>query len=274
MKLSILKNTVLGFAVTCALVFAQKQPKPKSQKEVEALQAVFNTQDPDARIAAVDSLLSKFADTEFKSVALQVAAMSAQQKNDYEKMVIYSERTLEADPSSYQAMLMLASGLATHTKEFDLDKEEKLKRSEGYANSALAAIKTAAKPNPQITDEQWEGAKKDMTAQAHESLGLAAMVRKNYAGATQAFKAAVDSGATPDAATMVRLASAYNLSKKPDEAIAVLDKLNTMPDVNAAIKNVAQSERNNAVKLKGGSAGATPAAPSTSPAPAVTPAKP
>jgi tetratricopeptide (TPR) repeat protein len=240
-------------ALAAALVFGQgKQPTPKSQKEQEAVMAVFQAQDPDARIAAAENLLQKFADTEFKAIALQVAAMSAQQKNDFEKMVIYSERTLEADPKNYNAMLMLASGLAQRTREFDLDKEEKLTRADKYANEAMGLIKAAPKPRPDITDEQWEGAKKDFTAQAYEALGVSAMARKKYDVAATNFKAAMDTGATPDAGTMVRLAAAYNNLSKPDEAIAVLDKLLATPDLNPQIKSVAQSERNNAVKIKGG----------------------
>jgi len=251
---SILRIAASG-ALAATLAFGQpKQPQPKSKAEAEAVMAVFNAQDPDARIAAAENLLQKFADTEFKAIALQVAAMSAQQKNDFEKMVIYAERTLEADPKNYTAMLMLSSGLTQRTREFDLDREEKLTRAEKYAKTAMDLVKTAQKPRPDLTDEQWEGVKKDFTAQAYESLGLAAMVRKKYDVAVTNFKAAMESGAQPDAATMVRLASAYNLLGKPDEAIAVLDKLNTIPDVNPQIKSVAQAERNNALKLKSGGA--------------------
>ena len=89
-----------------------------------------------------------FADTEFKAIALQVAAASAQQKNDFEKMVVYAERTLEADPKNYPAMLMLASGIAQRTREFDLDKEEKLGRAEKYANSAIELVKGRPKAAP------------------------------------------------------------------------------------------------------------------------------
>jgi tetratricopeptide (TPR) repeat protein len=254
----------LAFAAT--LAFGQgKQPTPKSQKEQEAVMAVFQAQDPDARIAAAENLLQKFADTEFKAIALQVAAMSAQQKNDFEKMVIYSERTLEADPKNYNAMLMLASGLAQRTREFDLDKEEKLTRADKYANSAMELIKTAQKPRPDITDEQWEGAKKDFTAQAYEALGLSAMARKKYDVAVTNLKAAMDTGAQADAGTMVRLAAAYNNVGKPDEAIAVLDKLLATPNLHPQIKSVAEAEKNNAVKIKGG--GAKPAG--TTPPPQV-----
>jgi tetratricopeptide (TPR) repeat protein len=238
--------------VAASLAFGQaKQPQPKSQKEAEAVMAIFNAQDPDARIKAAEELIQKFADTEFKAIALQIAAMSAQQKNDFENMVIYSERTLEADPKNFSAMLMLASGLAQRTREHDLDREEKLGRSEKYAKEAMALIKDAPKPRPDITDEQWASAKKDFAAQAHEALGMGAMVRKKYDVAAENLKAAVETGTQPDPATMVRLAAAYNHLNKPDEAIAVLDKLNTLPDVNPAVKQVAQSERNNAIKLKG-----------------------
>jgi tetratricopeptide (TPR) repeat protein len=247
-----------------SLVLAQKQPKPKSQKEADAVMAIFNAQTPDARIAAAENLLTKFADTEFKAVALQVAAASAQQKNDYEKMVIYCERTLEADPQNYSAMLMLANGIAQKTREFDLDKEEKLAKSEKYAKSAMDLIKVAVKPRPDITDAQWEEAKKDYMSQAHEALGLSAMVRKKYDVAASEFKTAVEGAPTPDQSTMVRLASAYNLNGKPDDAIAVLDKLMAMPDLNPQIKQFAEKEKVTAMKLKTGAAkppGSAPAPP-------------
>ncbi len=241
-----------------AAVMAQKQPAPKSKGEQEAVMAMFNAQDPDARIKAAENLLTKYADTEFKPIALQLEAASYQQKNDYEKMVIFAERTIEADPKNFMAMLMLATGLAQHTRETDLDREEKLTRSEKYAKSALEALKDAAKPNPQITDEQWTDAKKDFVAQAHEAFGMAALARKKYDVAVTEFKTAVDNAAQPDPATMVRLAAAYNINRKPDEALAVIDKLMTMPDLHPSIKQFAQAERVRATQAKSG--GAKPAA--------------
>lgn len=252
MKKRVFFQTILGL-LCAALLFAQtpaKQPQVKSQKEGEAVMAIFNAADPDARIAAVEALLTKYADTEFKAIALQVAAASAQQKNDFEKMVIYAERTLEADPKNYSAMLMLASGIAQRTREFDLDREEKLGRSEKYAKSAQEALKTAAKPRPDLPDDQWEGAKKDYEAQAHEALGLIAMVRKKYDVAITEFKAAVEVTPQPDPATMVRLGSVYNLTGKPDDAIAILDKALAMPEIHPQVKQFAQAEKNRAVQAK------------------------
>jgi tetratricopeptide (TPR) repeat protein len=264
-----------ALVLIAGLAFAQKpakQPKPKSQKEVEAINAIFSATDPDARIAAAENLLAKFSDTEFKAVALQVAAASAQQKNDFEKMVIYSERTIEADPQNYPAMLMLANGIAQKTREFDLDKDEKLQRAEKYAKQSIELINAAEKPRPDITDEQWAGAKKDYLAQAHEALGLCAMVRKKYDVAANEFKTSTEVSPAPDQATMVRLAAAYNLSGKPDSALPVLDKVMALPDLNPQIKQVAQNEKVNAMKLKSG--GAKPAATSPAPPPQVEVKKP
>jgi tetratricopeptide (TPR) repeat protein len=261
MRKRIIAAMVAGLLGAAALFGQAKQPKPKSQKEVDALMAIQNAQTPDARIAAIEDLLTKFADTEFKVMALQMAAASAQQKNDFDKMVVYAERTLEADPNNYPAMLMLANGYALRTREFDLDKEEKLAKSESYAKKALELIKTAEKPNPQITDDQWVGAKKDLESQAHEALANAAVVRKKYDVAITEFKQSIDGAANPDPATMVREASAYIDWGKPDAAIAVLDKVQTMPDAVPQVKQAASQLKMKAVTAK--NAAAKPAAPAT-----------
>jgi len=226
------------------------QPKVKSQKEAQAVMAIINAQDPDARIKACNELVQKFADSEFKPLALFFAAVSYQQKNDMDRMIVYAERTLEADPNHYQAMLMLAGAIAQRTREFDLDREEKLKVAEGYANKALEILKTAPRPNPGITDEQWAMAKKDFEAQAHEAFALAALARNQPDKAVEEFKLTLASASEPDPSTMVRLAAAYTKGNKFDEAISTLDKVLAMANLHPQVRNVAQAERQRAVQLK------------------------
>lgn len=238
-----------ALAVLALTLPAQKPPQIKSQKEAEAWNAVVNAQDPDSRIAAVENLLTKFADTELKPYALSIATDSARQKNDFEKLMLYGERTLEADPKNYNTMFVLASAIAQRTREHDLDKEEKLKRAEKLANEGGEILKTAAKPNPQITDEQWAQAKKDFESQQHEALGLVAMVRKKYDVAINEFKAASDLNG--DVAAMVRLGQAYNLAGKHEEAVAVLDKVMAGADTPVQVKQIAQAERARAIQAKG-----------------------
>lgn len=226
------------------------QPQVGSKEELAAIQATMNALDPDSRIKACEDLIANFPDTEFKAFALQTATLSAQEKNDYDQLMLYGERTLEADPNSYTVMLAMAAALAQRTREFDLDKEEKLKRTEDYAGKAMEVIETAPRPNPSITDQQWEEAKGDLRSQAHEALGMAAMVRKDYEKAVNEFKTAIDVGSTPNPVTEVRLGSALNLAARHDEAIAVLDKLMEDPQLDPQIRSFMQAERLKAVKAK------------------------
>jgi tetratricopeptide (TPR) repeat protein len=257
----IILSGVLALAVAVPGLIAQ--PKPKSQAETEALRAMFSAQTPDARIAAAEAVMTKFADTEFKSVALYFEAMSYEQKGDYDHAVVFGERTLEADPKYYQAMLMLALEIAQHTKEFDLDKGEKLAQVNKYAKNALELIKDAPKPNPNVTDEQWAGIKKDLASQAHASLGMAALVDKKYDVAEGEFKTSIEGMDKPDPGNIVRLGKAYSDNKKYDEAIAQFDKVMAIQDVNPTIRQIAQAERVRAMQKKGG--GATPANPPAKP---------
>ena len=260
MRILITISTLALSMATAALCADQKPPAPKSKGEMDALQAMFGATDPDARIKAADNLITKYADTDFKALALFFEAMSYQQKNDFEKMVVFGEQAIQADPKQYAALLMIAKGIALRTREFDLDREEKLTKAEKYAKDGMAVLKDAPKPNPALTDEQWAEGKKEYMAEGHEALGFAAMARKNFDVAIPELKEALDE--FPDPVTMVRLAGAYNQTKKPDEALPLLEKVMATPDLHPSIKQFAQAERVRAMQLKSGS---TSPAPSTAP---------
>ncbi len=235
-----------------------KQPSVKSQEEGAAVMAVVNAQDPDSRIKAADALLQKFPDSEFKSMALFSTAISYQEKNDYEKTISYAERTLAVEPDNYQAMIIIARLIAVRTREFDLDREEKLATVEKQGNRALEILKTAPRPNPGISDQQWEDVKKDFVAQVYEAYAMAALARNKSDQAIEQFKKSLDASLVKDPTTMVRLGATYNKAEKYDDAIAILDKVMATPELHPTIRQVAQAERARAIQGK--KKGAEPAA--------------
>jgi tetratricopeptide (TPR) repeat protein len=248
---------------------ASKGPMPKSQNELKAVQAVFTaaqSNNPDAVITAAEDLLAKFKDTEFKDTVLMMEAQAYQQKGDKDKMQVYAERALAANANNYQAALMLAEITVSGTREHDLDRDEKLNKADQYANQAIAGVNAASKPNPQLTDDQWEGYKKDEIAQAHDALGLSALDRKDYNKAIAEFKTAVEGAAHPEPAFEVRLASAYQQAGKNDEAIAMAEKVMGEAQAPQQIKSVAQAVRASAVVAKNGG---KPVAPANAPPPQV-----
>src|SRR4051812_41973577 len=119
MKKSLLAG-ILAVAAGASGLFAQagaapaapagpKGPTPKSQAEFTAIQTLFNTQGkPDETIKAADDLIAKFADTEFKELALYMEAEAYQQKRDLIKAQIYAEQAMAINPKSFQASVMLA----------------------------------------------------------------------------------------------------------------------------------------------------------------------
>jgi tetratricopeptide (TPR) repeat protein len=219
---------------------SQLIPGTKSAGESEALMALIQAQgNPDATIKAADDLLTKYADTTFKETALLQEANAYQTKRDNTKAQLYAERVLEVNPKSFQASLMLGELISAGTKENDLDKEEKLTKATKYLNDTLENLKTAPKPNPQVTDAQWEEGKKFVVAEAHNGLGMIAIVRKKWDVASTEFKTAIESD--PQPAYQVRLAMSYQNLGKNDEAVAIVDKLLADPQLHPAIKQVAQS---------------------------------
>jgi tetratricopeptide (TPR) repeat protein len=262
MKRSILTG-ILALATGITALMAQQQPQQgkqapaggqqlvpntKSQGESQAVITLMQAQgNPDATIKAADELVTKYADTFYKETALVLEANAYQQKGDREKAQVYGEQVLAINPKNYQASNMLGAIIVQGTRENDLDKEERLTKADKYFASSIESVKTAAKPNPQISDAQWEEAKKFIIGEAHNGMGLAALTRKKYDVAATEFRAAVENA--PDEPTyQVRLASALQQGGKNDEAIAICDKVLANPNLHPQIKQVATSIKAQASK--------------------------
>lgn len=232
------------------LAFAQSK-KVKSKGELAAVQALQQAQqagDPDGIIKAADDLITKFADTDFKAYALGVEAEAYEQKGDHAKAIVYGEQALAADPNSYSTDTLLANIYANTTRDTDLDKEEKLAKAEKYAHDGITAAQAAPKPNPQVTDAQWEEAKKNEQAQGYQALGSAAVVRKKFDDAMADFQKAVDLDSDP--VIMIRAGRALLAARKPDEAIEWFDKAAAAPKANDQIKKIAAADKTRALAMK------------------------
>lgn len=254
MKRILVAGMALLAASACLMAQAPQAPQaPKpSRGEAEAYNAMVMAQqqhNPDAVIAAAENLLTKYADTQFKDVALSLEADAYREKGDWEKCEIFAGRSLEANPKNYQASLTAGEVLVQHTRDTDLDRDDKLARADKYLNQALENIKAAAKPNPQVTDQQWADFQKEIAAQAQNDLGLAAMTSKKWDVAIADFKTAVEGD--PQAAYMVRLASAYESSGKYDDAIAMCDKVLALPNLFPQIQQIATNIKAVATRAKG-----------------------
>jgi tetratricopeptide (TPR) repeat protein len=231
---------------------APTAPPKVSAKEADAIKKVANAKTPDEKIAAVENLITNFADTSFKAEALYEAAEAEDQKQDYPKAVFYGEQAIEADPkggAGANALLLVAGELAQHTAKYDLDKETKLSKAEKDVNLALEIIPNFPKPpGVKISDADFATFKKDKTSEAHRDLGLIATARQKWDVAVTEFKLAVDGSSSPDSVMMARLGNAYNENMQYAEAKAILQKVLDMPNLNPNVKAFATQELTRATK--------------------------
>jgi tetratricopeptide (TPR) repeat protein len=264
---SLLATCLTGALLTSGAAFAQqkgaaKGPGPKSQAEAQAVNAVIQAQaqPPDEMIKAVDALISKYADTAYKSFALELEAEAWQKKGDNAKAIVYGEQALQADPKNYDADNLLGNITAATTRETDLDKEEKLTRADKYAHDALDTLEKDGKPAlfANLTDEQWAKAKASAESLSYQALGTVALDRRKTDDAITEFQKGIE--LNPDPVLMIRAGRALLAAKKPDEAITYFEKVMNSADAPAQIKSIAQADRVRAIQAKGGAAPAAPPA--------------
>ena len=205
------------------------------------------SQSPDATVKAAEDLLVKFADTEYKEVALLLEADAYQQKGDYVNAEITDQRVLEAYPKNPQAAMQLGELIVQHVGENDLDKEEQLSKRKRLSTRRWRTSTPSRLPG--MPDAQWAENKKYTQAEIQNDLGLVAMQRKKFDAAVAEFKLAMDGD--PQPAYQVRLALAYQKTGKNDEALAICDKLLADPQLHPAIRQVAQGVKTMATAGQG-----------------------
>ena len=249
MRLRFVSALALAVAIPA---FSQQGPKPKSQKEVDALKKVQADQQAgnwSQEIQDINAVLENFADTEFKPQLLNMAMDAATRQGDYPQTVAWGERIIQEDPNDITARVQLAETIANHTRENDLDKDQSIKKASDYANKALDLLKTANTPPQGIPADQWPEYKKQLAGQAHDALGLTYVVQKNYPKAVEEYQTALST--FPNPIIMTHMIAAYIGNKQYDDAITTADKVLAMNDAPPNVKQVAQQLKDSATKLKG-----------------------
>ncbi len=227
----------------------KKQPAPKTKEEYDDYQKFWAAQDPAEKIKLAEAFLQKYPDSELKPFAYRKEMEAYQQQNNFDKMREFGEKILETDPDDAVSLILLASALPERTKETDLDRDQKLNMAEEYAKRALTAIDKLEKPQPQMTDEQWNLARNEARANAHAAMGLINLQRKQYPAAEESFRKATQLQPQPDPIVWWRLGLSLELEKKYDDALAALKKSADLGGVKIQGRDLAVEERDRVQKF-------------------------
>lgn len=205
-------------ALLCA-VGLSGQGSFKSEEEQNAFMVFQNAMSTEEKASAGAAFVAAYPKSDFFGFTCYMTMLTYQQLNDFESMLLYGEMVLDSDPQPqmlFGTLLSLSGAIPLRTREFDLDKEEKLAKAEDYAKRAMALIPTLPKTNPNISDDEWLSAKMEFMSQSHEAVGVVALKRGDYEASVESLRKALDLAPMPS--TMYNLAQALDKLGKSEEA--------------------------------------------------------
>src|SRR5579863_473841 len=109
---------IAAVLATGALVMVAQQMTPAEQQGIAAIREAAKN-GVDALAAAADDFVAKFPKSPARASVLIVTADQYEGHQNSDKAMIYYQRTIDADPKNYYAMIMLATEIAKSTKEFE-----------------------------------------------------------------------------------------------------------------------------------------------------------
>ena len=220
-----LTTVALAIAVSTASLVAQA-PQWKSQEEVNEFMTIQNATSVEERAAAGEQFIAKYPKSDAVGLASYMVMLSYQQMNDFDNMLLYGEMVLDNNPQpgvKAGTLISLANAIPTRTREFDLDKEEKLAKAEDFAKQAMTLIPAIPKMDPNLTDDQWLATKMDFMSQCHEAIGAVMLKRGDFPAAEAALRKSLEMSPQPMAFTYYQLAQALEKQGRNDDAAEMAD---------------------------------------------------
>ena len=165
---------------------------------------------------------------------------------EVEKTVEAAEKALAANPLDVDTLLTLASVLPNQNagaKDFDFV----LQRASDCATRALQEL-AVLKASRSVLLSDWRAFLRRSRASAHESLGVVAFKREDYAESVKQFEQCVQENPVQEGSQLFRLGVAYQFTGNKDKALAALERAMVLgPDVvlcqgQVSAKRIAQNE--------------------------------
>lgn len=197
----------------------QAQPAAPQKKEIKdpaeynAYVGAVQQADPAAKISGLEAFLTQYPNSVMKEDALEILMGTYQQKGDTAKMADTAQRLLQVNPNNVRALALLAYSKRVLAQSGQ-NPQQNLNDAEQYGQKGLTALQTVPKPD-NVSAEEWEKLKKQMSGIFNAAIGVAALQKKDYPTATKALRAAVEVSPT-DFSIVYPLALAYLQSNPPD----------------------------------------------------------
>jgi tetratricopeptide (TPR) repeat protein len=246
----------------------KRPPQAKTQPEFDAYNAaIANQKDAAAMEKAADDFATKFPDSELRVLLFKAAMRAYQNANNGDKMLEEAQKLLKVDPDDPEALIASAEVTTEHTRDTDLDKDQRFAKATKDAQHALETIDTDVPMPANIPQAQIDAYKGLLRSNAYSILGTIQYDQEKYADAEGYFRKSIDAyPAQPDPVVVLRLALALDKQGKYQDALTQANKAVDLTQEGTNAGTTARHERDRLMQLTG----ATIPAVST-PAPAAKP---
>jgi tetratricopeptide (TPR) repeat protein len=162
---------------------AAAQPQYKDPAEYTLYDAILKDTTPKTRLDKLQEWQTKYATTEFEKQRKALFLDTYVKLNQPKEAVAEAKLILADDPKDFTSLYYTM--YFTRALVGDKPTPELLDQGEKATTALLANIDT---PPPNVTPEQWKGARPPVEALGHATLGWIAMQRKNWDAAEGEFQ--------------------------------------------------------------------------------------
>jgi tetratricopeptide (TPR) repeat protein len=168
----------------------QQKKEIKDPAEYNAYVGAIQQSNPQAKASALEAFLQQYPNSVMKTDALELLMATYEQAGDTAKMQATADRVLQADPNNLRA-LALQTYSHRHEAEQNQNPQQNLAAAAQYGEKGLQALGSAPKPDG-MSDADWTKLKDQTSVIFNGAVGLSALQNKDYKGAMEHLRAAVD----------------------------------------------------------------------------------
>ncbi|HZQ22801.1 MAG TPA: tetratricopeptide repeat protein [Terriglobales bacterium] len=233
---------------------AKRPPQAKTQPEYDAFQKAMTLQDPAQMEAAANDFAAKFPDSELRVLLYKNTMRAFQSAGNTDKMAEMGRKVLSIDPDDPEALVLVANSLTEHTRDTDLDKDQRLEEAMKLAQRATQTVDTDVSAPAGTPQEKIDAYKGLLRSNAYSIMGTLQFNKGDFPAAEANFHKSIDAfPQQPDPVVVLRLALSLDKQNKYPEALQEANKAVEMTQENTSVGGLARKERDRLVQLTGGS---------------------
>ena len=166
----------------------KQEKRPKDQQEYELINKAFGTPPSAALLQILDQWKEKYAETAYDIERISLYMASYQAANQGDKAVATAKELLGKVPGHFSANFTIVNLTPFLGKTGASALDAGVEAAEALLGGGIATQFAAAQKPAQVSQAQWDDAKKQAEVSSHQALGWVAMQRKDNSGAESEFK--------------------------------------------------------------------------------------